>query len=1042
MPETLYEVLREEYVRLHEQEPPELTGEESEPDKLKGLFAAIHKLERPRTALCISGGGIRSATFALGVMQRLARLGVLSQFDFLSTVSGGGYIGSWLSSFARRTPNGIEGVADQLTGGVKTTGDPLKPEVEPLTWLRQFSNYLTPRLGLLSGDTWAFAASYIRNLLLVWLMYVPLLLAALAVPRLSIALMRLEHNTTLYAVIAGVMIAISTTVLALTRPVSFRTQGWLTNGRFMFGVLLPLFIAAICIVLCWGMLYDEPNTISWFALGLIMVGSSAFASIVYMVRFIGAAQSEALGNVREDSSKNRYTAKKFAHEVIASMISGVVAAALLYLAFSKLFSDPMKPVELPTLKSWMAVPPSLSTAPGELFLCLGVPLVLGILFLQSAIFVGGASWFNEEYDREWWGRGSGWVLAVAVVWIAFTGIAVYGPIAIFEAPRTFAAIGGITGLFSILGGRSDKTAATEKEADDTARPATTAMSIALSLVGPVFVVAILSLLSLCTSEALLHLRHHRTISDEEVALAERGSHQIVYPEEIGKYKANFQTSRFAAIETDKLHALEHLWIFDETTVGEGLALVFGLAILGYLASFFIGVNQFSMHGLYRNRLIRAYLGASRYSRRPNAFSGFDPHDNVAMHRLRPEMLWTNSFTNIFALAPLLKADKELKPMIDDATFAAIDEASKMPDGDEKKEACLAAGELLAHDLNHVIDTADLDPDAEDQYVPRAVRNRRAIEKRFPKTILNARNHMRPMHVVNMTLNLVAGDNLGWQERKAESFAASPVSAGCWRLGYRPTRYYGGPSGLSLGTAVAISGAAASPNMGYNSSPALSFLLTLFNVRLGWWLGNPKDDDAWMNRNPTNSLIPFLAESFGYTNDTFPYVYLSDGGHFENLALYEMVLRRCKYIIVSDGGADPKCSFDDLGNAIRKIRIDFGISITIDWMGILPRPKKEANAKYCAVGTIHYEDVDRDAKPGRLLYIKPSFYGDLEPKDVYNYAISNPTFPHQSTGDQWFSESQFESYRALGDFTVGEITKGTPISNVSDVISAAGSYAKP
>src|SRR5213075_983821 len=106
-------------------------------------------------------------------------------------------------------------------------------------------------------------------------------------------------------------------------------------------------------------------------------------------------------------------------------------------------------------------------------LCLGVPLVLGILFLQSAIFVGGASWFNEEYDREWWGRGSGWVLVVALVWIVFTGIAIYGPIAIFEAPRTFAAIGGVSGLFSILGGRSGKTAATEKEQDDTATPTST-----------------------------------------------------------------------------------------------------------------------------------------------------------------------------------------------------------------------------------------------------------------------------------------------------------------------------------------------------------------------------------------------------------------------------------------------------------------------------------------------------------------------------------------------------------------------------------------
>src|SRR5207237_516575 len=166
---------------------PDETGTDDE--KLKKLFAAIHGLAEPRTALCISGGGIRSATFALGVIQRLAAVGVLQKFDFISTVSGGGYIGSWLSSYARRNADGMAGVASELTGGSGTT-NPLEPEVKPLMWLRKFSNYLTPRLGLTSGDTWAFAGSYLRNLLLVWLMLVPLLIAVLGVPRLSIALLR------------------------------------------------------------------------------------------------------------------------------------------------------------------------------------------------------------------------------------------------------------------------------------------------------------------------------------------------------------------------------------------------------------------------------------------------------------------------------------------------------------------------------------------------------------------------------------------------------------------------------------------------------------------------------------------------------------------------------------------------------------------------------------------------------------------------------------------------------------------------------------
>ena len=80
----------------------------------------------------------------------------------------------------------------------------------------------------------------------------------------------------------------------------------------------------------------------------------------------------------------------------------------------------------------------------------------------------------------------------------------------------------------------------------------------------------------------------------------------------------------------------------------------------------------------------------------------------------------------------------------------------------------------------------------------------------------------------------------------------------------------------------------------------------------------------------------MAETFGLTNDENPYVYLSDGGHFENLGLYEMAMRRCRLIVVSDAGSDPAYAFQDLGNAIRKARIDLGISIEMGGMPMRPR----------------------------------------------------------------------------------------------------------
>lgn len=135
-------------------------------------------------ALCLSGGGIRSATFNLGVLQGLAKLGVLAEVDYLSTVSGGGYIGSWLSSWISRekgTPRErFERVVSVL--GQQAAGTRSK-EPYQIRFLRDYSNYLTPRVGMLSVDTWTILATYLRNLLLNWLVLIPLFFAILLLPR-------------------------------------------------------------------------------------------------------------------------------------------------------------------------------------------------------------------------------------------------------------------------------------------------------------------------------------------------------------------------------------------------------------------------------------------------------------------------------------------------------------------------------------------------------------------------------------------------------------------------------------------------------------------------------------------------------------------------------------------------------------------------------------------------------------------------------------------------------------------------------------------
>jgi hypothetical protein len=142
----------------------------------------------------------------------------------------------------------------------------------------------------------------------------------------------------------------------------------------------------------------------------------------------------------------------------------------------------------------------------------------------------------------------------------------------------------------------------------------------------------------------------------------------------------------------------------------------------------------------------------------------------------------------------------------------------------------------------------------------------------------------------------------------------------------------------------------------------------------------------------------------------------------------MVLRRCSFILVSDAGCDPEYHFEDLGNAVAKIRIDLGVPITFEGeIPIYPRKEKERPKemrRYAVIGKIHYAAVDgAEAPSGILVYVKPALC-NVEPVDVFHYAQENETFPHESTSDQWFSEAQFESYRALGFHVIDHICRPT------------------
>lgn len=299
----------------------------------------------------------------------------------------------------------------------------------------------------------------------------------------------------------------------------------------------------------------------------------------------------------------------------------------------------------------------------------------------------------------------------------------------------------------------------------------------------------------------------------------------------------------------------------------------------------------------------------------------------------------------------------------------------------------------------------------------------------------------PYHLINTTLNLVAGRDLATAQRSAASFVLSQRACGSMRTGYRTTAEYMGGS-LSLGTAVAASGAAVSPSMGSKKpTAALAMLMTLLNVRLGYWAPTP-NKKAWAERQAR--LWPFylLREFLSQTNDLATYCYLTDGGHFDNTGLYSLVERGCRFIVVADCGADPTPCFEDLGTSIRRCRIDFGTQIELDLEPLIRTKEKKATQNF-VVGTITYSrghaeklgwEIKEEANGGNqltgtIIVFKPAMMGN-EPPDVRQYAIENSDFPQQTTANQWFDEAQFESYRQLGQFCAQNVLEG--ISKVKEV----------
>ena len=249
--------------------------------------------------------------------------------------------------------------------------------------------------------------------------------------------------------------------------------------------------------------------------------------------------------------------------------------------------------------------------------------------------------------------------------------------------------------------------------------------------------------------------------------------------------------------------------------------------------------------------------------------------------------------------------------------------------------------------------------------------------------------------------------------------------------------------LSLRQWMGLSGAAVSPGSGVNTKVGTALLLGMANLRTGYWWNSSISAAAragFPQLSFFRRLLYLLPELFRtqallifewiarYPGPWERYWFISDGGYFENLAGYELIRRRVPRIILSDAGADPNYEFSDLADLIRKARIDFSVDIeewTATERATLPAPLQAhigsvaelaaPSSKHAALLWANYPPLANGTTQRRslILYLKASVTGD-ESRDVSHYHVTHPEFPHESTGDQFFDEPQWESYRELGE----------------------------
>ncbi len=871
--------------------------------------------------LALSGGGVRSAAFCLGAIQALDRWGVFKKFDYLSTVSGGGFTGACLSSlYAKGDPS----FPFRHSYGV--------PEGPVLRHLRNYSNYLAPR-GIM--DYLKAPGLLLRGILANLMIILPyVFLAAIltvwfAGPTIRSAVytnlpwdteVTIEHR-------AGVA------QLTFFDSRHDRLSLTLTDLLTSWGYSAPVVISGLppdarvmppgAIKVAEGAWRLSRRQIESFALDLPQDAVTHFNATLRMV-----------GEFDDDPTAPRFNVwKEF---IVATYIAiGVLAAVLLVYPFLQTVGHKFG------FSTWG----SRDLGNSLLAILFGVTALVAFVELQPI-----ATYYFTYL----------WLTDTLPLIDTFTGL-----------------LTAIAGLLAAYSGRIAKRVN---------KLSGTLLLIGIGLFGPLVF-------------WLIYLMMNRWA----ICGPPRWTKPPQWAEPPEWIKPLSEV--FAAWPAQRELCNQPTLVDVAAASSQAVVAAYGIlagAIVVY-ALIFINVNRTSLHGYYRDRLSKAYLfdRPRRRNSAPDSTEELAHNDRQLLHELRGK-----------------------------------------PRGFKLARRLVGVGKRLVESRLNVF-TAQTWAD-----IGKILSGR---EEGVPKGLF-----VGPYHLINATINIqkpeihAAEGKDGSDEvkvrshdlrgRKADYFLFSQLHVGSRITGYCSSEeMHEEDRHLDLGTAMAISGAAAAPNMGTSTVKPLVFIMTMMNVRLGYWLPNPRfvhfrhNPDANRNSGATvkprliqklrkdgKRLVNFLRlatrvgplylllELFGNLNETWAFVNVSDGGHIENLGLYPLLVRRCRLIIAVDGERDPKVKerhkFSALASAIRHAKIDEGIDINIDLRQI-----GEEDGKHFAVGEIDYGP---DFPSGWLVYIKSSLTQDENPY-IREYQLKNPDFPHESTGDQFFNETQFECYRALG-----------------------------